>query len=183
VIIKDQNDDKIIDENDRIVYEKTTNPVVTYGISLNIRYKGFALSALVNGAGDASVRMLGSQQGSAGDYYQYSADGRWTPDNINATKPRAYDGFTTYWRGKYPTELEYQNQAYARLKNVQLSYTFPQSVFKLDLIREVQFYVSGQNLCLLYSSKNRIWDPEFSGVRDNYPLMRVMSLGARVSFQ
>ncbi|MBX3257098.1 MAG: TonB-dependent receptor [Chitinophagaceae bacterium] len=183
VIIKDQNGDNVIDESDRIIYDKTTNPEVTYGISLNLRYKGFGLSALVNGAGTAWVRMLGSQQGSAGDYYQFHADGRWTPDNIDATKPRAYDGFSTYWRGKYPTDLEYQNQNYARLKNVQISYTFPRSVFKLDLIREIQLYVSGQNLCLIYSSKNRIWDPEFSGVRDNYPLMRVMSLGARVSFQ
>ncbi|MGN6495427.1 MAG: SusC/RagA family TonB-linked outer membrane protein [Agriterribacter sp.] len=183
VIIKDQNGDNVIDEKDRIVYDKTANPVVTYGISLNVRYKGFALSALVNGAGNASVLMLGSQQGSAGDYYQFHADGRWTPDNIDATKPRAYDGYATYWRGSHPTELEYQNQGYARLKNVQLSYNFPRSVFKLDMIRDIQLYVSGQNLFLIYSSKNRIWDPEFSGVRDNYPLMRVMSLGARISFQ
>ncbi|RYZ29384.1 MAG: SusC/RagA family TonB-linked outer membrane protein, partial [Sphingobacteriales bacterium] len=183
IVIKDQNGDKIIDEKDRIVYGKTANPEVTFGLSVNLRYKGFALSALVNGAGTAWVQMLGSQQGSAGDYYQYHADGRWTPDNIDASKPRAYDGFTTYWRGKYPTDFEYQDQNYARLKNVQLSYSIPRSVFRLNMVRDIQVYVQGQNLFLIYSSKDRIWDPEFSGVRDNYPLMRVLSLGARISFQ
>jgi hypothetical protein len=43
-------------------------------------------------------------------------------------------------------------------------------------------YVSGQNLFLLYASKNRIWDPEFSGTRDNYLIMKVISVGARISF-
>ena len=183
VIIKDQNKDGVIDSDDRIVYDKTTNPELTYGISVNLRYKGFALSALVNGAGASWVRMLGSQQGSAGDYYQFSADGRWTPDNIDAKKPRAYDGSATYWRGTHVTDMEYQNQYYARLKNVQLSYTVPRSILKLNVIRDVQVYVTGENLFLIYSSKDRIWDPEFSGVRDNYPLMKVFSFGARFSFQ
>lgn len=183
VIIKDHNGDGVINTDDRILFDKTTNPEITFGLSVNFRYKGFTLSALVNGAGTAWVRRLGSQQGAAGDYYQFSADGRWTPDNINASKPRAYDGSSTYWRGKFATDMEYQNQTYARLKNVQLSYNFPRSIFRLNFIRNVQLYLSGENLFLIYSSKDRIWDPEFSGVRDNYPLMKVMSVGARFSFQ
>ena len=183
VIIRDQNKDGVIDADDRIVYDKTTNPERTYGLALSFRYKGFTLSTLINGAGASWVRMLGSQQGSAGDYYQFSADGRWSPDNMDAKKPRAYDGSATYWRGNFVTDMEYQNQYYARMKNVQLSYTVPRSVLKLNVLRDVQVYVSGQNLFLIYSSKDRIWDPEFSGVRDNYPLMKVFSFGARFSFQ
>lgn len=182
VIIKDQNGDGVINSDDQILFDKTTNPQITYGLSLNFRYKNFELNALINGAGTAWVRRLGSQQGAAGDYYQYDADGRWTPENINATKPRAYDGSSTYWRGKFTTDLEYQNQSYARLKNLQLSYHLPVKNFKPNFIQDAQLYISGQNLFLLYASKNRIWDPEFSGTRDNYLIMKVMSLGARISF-
>lgn len=182
VIIKDQNGDGIINADDKVLFDKTTDPQITFGLSLNLRYKNFELSALVNGAGTAWVRRLGSQQGAAGDYYQYDADGRWTPENINATKPRAYDGSSTYWRGKFATDLEYQNQSYARLKNLQLSYSVPMKNLKVSFVKDLQVYVSGQNLFLLYASKNRIWDPEFSGTRDNYLIMKVMTLGARISF-
>jgi len=182
VIIRDQNGDDIINADDKILFDKTTDPQITFGLSLNFRYKNFELSALINGAGTAWVQRLGSQQGAAGDYYQYDADGRWTPENINATKPRAYDGSSTYWRGKFTTNLEYQNQSYARLKNLQLSYSIPMKNIKIGFIKEAQVYVSGQNLFLLYAAKNRIWDPEFSGTRDNYLIMKVTSLGARISF-
>ncbi|MEO5891973.1 MAG: TonB-dependent receptor [Ferruginibacter sp.] len=182
VIIKDVNGDGIINSDDQVLFDKTTDAQITYGLSLNFRYKNFELSALINGAGKAWVRRLGSQQGAAGDYYQYDADGRWTPDNINATKPRAYDGSSTYWRGNFTTDLEYQDQSYARLKNLQLSYTVPLKNMKVSFVKDAQVYVSGQNLFLIYASKDRIWDPEFSGTRDNYLIMKVISVGARVSF-
>ena len=182
VIIKDVNGDGVINSDDQILFDKTTDPQISFGLSLNFRYKKFELSALINGAGTSWVRRLGSQQGAAGDYYQYDADGRWTPDNINATKPRAYDGSSTYWRGNFTTDLEYQNQTYARLKNLQLSYSVPMKNLKVNFIKDAQVYVSGQNLFLIYASKNRIWDPEFSGTRDNYLIMKVISVGARISF-
>ncbi|MEJ7589522.1 MAG: SusC/RagA family TonB-linked outer membrane protein, partial [Ferruginibacter sp.] len=182
VIIEDRNGDGEITSEDRILFNKTTNPEITYGLNFTFSYKGFQLDALIAGASNAWVRMLGSQQGSAGDYYQFSADGRWTPDNINATKPRAYDGSATYWRGKFVTDMEYQNQSYTRLKNLQLSYSIPQKITRLKVIKSAQVYVSGQNLFLIHSSKDRIWDPEFSGTRDNYLIMKVMSVGARLSF-
>ncbi len=182
VIIEDRNGDGQITSDDRILFDKTTNPEITYGLNFTFSYKGFQLDALISGAATAWVRRLGSQQGSAGDYYQFSAEGRWTPDNLDATKPRAYDGSATYWRGKFVTDMEYQNQSYARLKNIQLSYSIPQKILHLKVIKNAQVYVSGQNLFLIYSSKDRIWDPEFSGTRDNYLIMKVMSIGARVSF-
>ncbi|MGN6803864.1 MAG: SusC/RagA family TonB-linked outer membrane protein [Ginsengibacter sp.] len=182
VIIEDYNGDGKITTDDQIIFDKTITPEITYGISLNLHYKNFDLNALVYGVAHAMVKRLGSQQGTAGDYYQYNADGRWTPDNINASKPRAYDGSKTYWRGKYLVDEEFQNQSYARLKNVQLSYTFPRRWINTVYMKDAQIYVSGENLFLIYAAKDRIWDPEFSGGVDNYPIMRVISVGARVSF-
>ncbi|HTE23618.1 SusC/RagA family TonB-linked outer membrane protein [Flavitalea sp.] len=181
VIIQDYDGNGEINNDDRILFDKTTNPEITYGFSFNLRYKNIELSALIYGVGTAWVRRLGSQQGTQGDYYQYSADGRWTPDNIDASKPRAYDGAKTYWRGTHATDMEYQNQSYARFKNLQVTYTIPEKIQKLIRLHNVQVYLSGQNLFLIYSSKDRIWDPEFSGSRDNYPLMKVITAGARVS--
>lgn len=182
VIIEDYDKDGEITNDDRILFDKTADPEVTFGLSLSLRYKSLELSALISGAGTAWVRRLGSQQGSAGGYYQFSAEGRWTPENIDADKPRAYERNVPYWRGSHVTDMEYQNQSYARMKNLQLVYTLPQNLAKTVWLKNAQVFLTGQNLFLLYASKDRIWDPEFSGNRDNYPLMKTFALGARVSF-
>ena len=49
-------------------------------------------------------------------------------------------------------------------------------------MKEAQVYISGENLFLIYAAKDRIWDPEFSGGVDNYPIMKVVSVGARIAF-
>lgn len=170
-----------ITNDDRILYDKTTNPEITYGVSFNVRYKNWALSGLVNGAARAMVRMLGRQQGLPGNYFQYTADGRWTPDNINASKPRAYTAYNPYWRNSHLTDLEFQDMDYARLKNLQLSYTLPERLQNAIRLQDAQLYVSGQNVFIIYASKG-IWGPEFSGNRDNYPIMKVFAFGARISF-
>ena len=174
----------------------TANPEITYGFSFNLAYRNWSLTGLVQGAGNASRRVLIGLQGLAGNYFAYDAEGRWTPDNIDATKPRAFDRNDAYWRADYVTNYSYQNSAYARMKNLQLSYTIPASVQKKLRIKNTQLYVSGQNLFLLYSG-NKLIDPEVGGIRTtfknptgansqspgvyNYPIMKVYAVGARIS--
>jgi hypothetical protein len=76
--------------------------------------------------------------------------------------------------------MEYQNMEFARLKNLELTYTFPKTIKNRLKMANAEIYLSGQNLFLIYASQG-IWDPEFSGNRDNYPIMRVYTVGARVS--
>jgi hypothetical protein len=181
VIIADTDGDGEITNDDKVIFPLTTIPEITYGIAFNLRYKNLGLNGLISGAGRAMRRMLGSQQGSAGNYYQYTADDRWTPDNINASKPRAYNQSDPYWRGSHVTDMEYQDMDYARMKNLTLSYTIPQKYQSAISLQGAEVFVSGQNLFLIYSSEG-IWDPEFGGSRDNYPLMKVISFGAKITF-
>ncbi len=120
------------------------------------------------------------RQGSGGNYFQYDAEGRWTPDNINASKPRAFERTEEYWRGSHITDYSYQDRAYARMKNLQISYTIPQHLQDAVKLKNAQVYVSGQNLFLIYS-KSKIMDPEL-GSDTSYPLMKVYAVGARISF-
>ncbi|MBL7698552.1 MAG: TonB-dependent receptor [Chitinophagaceae bacterium] len=181
VVIRDVDGDGEITTDDRILFDKTTDPEYTYGISFSFNYKNFQFSGLVSGAGNAMYQMLGSQQGTPGNYYSYYADGRWTPDNIDADKPRAYQGYTPYWRNSHRTDMEFQQMDYARMKNLQLSYNLPDRLIKKVLLKDAQVYLSGQNLFLIYNGKG-IWDGEFGGDRDNYPLMRVYAAGVRLTF-
>jgi hypothetical protein len=149
------------------------------------------LNGRVQGAGNANRQVLVGLQGLSGNYFAYDADGRWTPDNINASKPRAFERREAYWRSDYVTDYSYQNSAYARMKNLQLAYTIPVGILNRIRLKSAQLYLSGQNLFLIYNA-NKMLDPEVGGIRTsssdapapgvyNYPIMRVYTVGARIS--
>ena len=205
IIIEDYDKNGEINADDRVLNKNTVNPEITYGLNFSLGYKNFALSGLVQGAGNAMRRMYFDLQGFAGNYFAYDAIGRWTPTNIDATKPRAFDRNDAYWRDDYVTDYSYQNAAYARMKNLQLSYTIPTRITSKIRVRNAQVYVSGQNLFLLYSA-NKLIDPEVGGIRTktgsaavdpatgaaipdparagllNYPIMKIYTIGARITF-
>jgi hypothetical protein len=191
IIIQDYNHDGKINSDDQVVNTKTVNPEITYGLSFNLTYKNWSLNGLVQGAGNSSRRVLIELQGIAGNYFAYDANGRWTPDNVNASKPRAFDRNDAYWRTSYVTDYSNQNSAFARMKNLQLAYTIPAAVLSRIHFKSAEIYVSGQNLFLIYNG-NKLIDPEVGGIRTmvrapaapgvyNYPIMKVYALGARVS--
>lgn len=198
IIIEDYDGDGEITSNDQILFPKTVNPEITFGFNFNLKYKNWTLSGLVQGAGNAMRRVSLDLQGFAGNYFAYDADGRWTPDNINATKPRAFDRTDAYWRSSYLTDYSYQNAAYARMKNVKLSYNIPEKIKNAIRLKDAQVYVSGQNLFLLYNG-NKILDPEVGGIRTltgsaaagvtdpattgalNYPIMKIYTVGVRIT--
>jgi TonB-linked SusC/RagA family outer membrane protein len=181
IIIEDYDGDGKITNDDRVLFDQTTDPEISFGFSFNLNYKNWALNGLVQGVGTAMRRMYSDgRQGSGGNYFQYDAEGRWTPENTDAEKPRAFERTEEYWRGSHITDYSYQNTTYARLKNLQISYTLPQNLQEAIRLKNAQVYVSGQNLLMIYS-ESKIMDPEL--VNDqSYPLMRVMAVGARVSF-
>lgn len=191
IIIEDISKDGEISSDDQILNNKTVNPEITYGLSFNLSYKNFSLNGLIQGAEGSSRRVLVELQGLAGNYFAYDADGRWTPENTSASKPRAFERNSAYWRSDYVTDYSYQDGGYARLKNLQLAYTVPAEIFSKVKLKAAQIYVSGQNLFLIYN-KNKYLDPEVGGIRTttadavnngvySYPIMRVFSVGARIS--
>jgi len=159
----------------------TTTPELTFGLNLNFSYKNWQLTGLVQGHGRAIRSIYNDlRAGTAGNYYQFDAEDRWTQENPNGTKPRAYQWTEEYWRSSHITDYSYTDVSYARLRNLQLNYSFSPNTLKLIGLESARMYVSGQNLWLLYSG-NKIMDPELSGMQ-SYPIMRVVSVGAQVSF-
>jgi len=106
--------------------------------------KTWQLRALVQGHGRA-LRYIYSDEriGSAGNYFKWDADDRWTPDNPNGTKPRAYERIEEYWRGSHRTDYHYADVSYARLKNLQLSYLIPKTMVDKIGIADAKVYVAG----------------------------------------
>jgi outer membrane receptor protein involved in Fe transport len=182
IIIEDYDGDGKITTDDRQLLSLTTTPEITFGFSFNVAYKNWELSGLIQGQGRAlKYKYSDERQGSGGNYFQYDADGRWTPDHPDAKKPRAYERTEEYWRSTHITNYNYTHNSFARLKNLQLNYTIPHSLLNsIGFIKNATIYASGQNLWLIYSS-NKIMDPEVNGM-GAYPIMKVISFGAQVSF-
>ena len=69
-----------------------------YGINLDVTYKSFTLSALVQGQGEFwKLNYYDNRRGEAGNYFKWHYDNRWTPDNIHTDVARAYNRDDFYW--------------------------------------------------------------------------------------
>jgi TonB-dependent starch-binding outer membrane protein SusC len=178
IILQDYNKDGEIDAADRTLLFKTSVPEITYGLSFSLTYKNLSLNGLLQGAGNMIKQVYTDYIGLSGNYLAYDAVDRWTPDNIHATKPRAVDRTSAYWRTDYPNDFYYHKSGYMRMKSLQLTYNLPSAIQDKLHLKNAQFFLSGQNLFLIYS-KNKIMDPEIAGIF-SYPLMKVYAIGARI---
>ncbi len=147
------------------------------GFNANLYYKQFDFSALFQGAAGAMV-YLGVESGDIGNYYEEFAKNRWTPENTNATWPRAWNRDNEYWRNQGNTFWEFSND-YVRLKSLEIGYTLPLGLNQKLGISKFRIYVSGQNLITF--DKIKLIDPEVDA-GTSYPLQRIVNLGVTLTF-
>ena len=177
IIFKDVNNDGVIDGLDRVRDSRNNMPRFIGGFNANLYYKQFDLSVLFQGAAGAIV-YLGVESGDIGNYYKEFADKRWTPENTNATWPRAWNRDNEYWRNQGNTFWEFSTD-YMRLKSMEIGYTIPSGIDKKLGISKLRVYVSGQNL--LTVDKIHLIDPEVDSGQ-SYPLQRIVNLGVTLTF-
>lgn len=185
-IFVDLNGDGEIDQNDMHAIGYTDVPELNYSLNMYFQYKNFDLSMLWIGA-DHVNRYLSTyyrdQFGSTDDsaLVQWVADNSWTEDNTDAILPRI--SFSNRTHNNADSELWLINTAYARLKNVEIGYTFNKPKW-MPVFNSVRLYATGQNLLTFTSFKGN--DPEAEGgnytrgVR--YPMTRTYNFGIKVNF-
>jgi TonB-linked outer membrane protein, SusC/RagA family len=185
IIFKDVNNDGVIDGLDRVRDSRNNIPRFIGGFNANLSYKQFDFSVLFQGAAGA-ITYLGVESGDIGNYYKEFADKRWTPENTNATWPRAWNRDNEYWRTNVTTNgVTYGNTFwefstdYIRLKSLEVGFTLPSSINQKLGISKFRIYVSGQNL--LTVDKIKLIDPEVDA-GTSYPLQRVVNLGVTLTF-
>ena len=185
-IYVDLNGDGEIDKNDMHAIGYTDVPELNYSLNMYFQYKNFDLSMLWIGADHVNRylstyyrKQFGSTDNSA--LVQWVADNSWTEDNRDAILPRI--SFTNGTHNCEDSNVWLINTAYARLKNLEIGYTFNKPKW-MPLFNSVRFYATGQNLLTFTSFKGN--DPEAEGgnyqrgVR--YPMTRVYNFGVKVNF-
>lgn len=180
--IDQDKDGKISAPND-LKYLGTMTPRYVFGLTLNASWKEFDFGAVIQGVGKRNYYLdIGATAPFYNTWNNFSYkmhNDYWTPDNLNATMPRPYAGgsqnyvISDHWM---------QNAAYARMKNVQVGYSFKKSLIGKAGIERLRLYFSGENL-FEFSKLNKSFDPELSSMMgDMYPIMRTLSFGVNLTF-
>lgn len=188
----DWNGDGMINDLDlHPIGNNSSAPLVNYGLTLNMAWKGLDLSMLFQGA---SRRWVAPQEFL---YQPLWADtnalsqfmDRWHPTDPSANP---YDPATEWTKGtngytgslpNSTSEFNVKNAAYLRLKSVELGYSLPVKWVKNVGVQNVRFYVSAYNL--LTFSGLKYLDPEFnvtSSYGYNYPISKTVTLGLNLKF-
>ena len=176
----DINGDNKLDGNDRIRYNRTSVPTFTYGINLGAKYKGFDVTALLQGA-MGGVFFQSTESGDFGNFLKSFYDNRWTEENHSTSYPRTYNRSNEYWVNQSNTFWIHSSD-YIRLKNVEVGYTLPNALTSKVKIERLRFYINGYNL-LTIAPCMKDYDPEnTSGRGYNYPLSKIINFGASITF-
>ncbi|SEL62369.1 SusC/RagA family TonB-linked outer membrane protein [Parapedobacter koreensis] len=189
---KDWNGDGIIDDMDRHPMGFGPQPLLNYGITGSLSYKGLDFFMLWQGAGMANVyynEILRQPLWSGYDNTHDRFLDRWRPVDPHANP---YDQQTEFIEGRYPmpgspypgseSEFSVYNNRYIRLKNAELGYTLPATAIRWVGIRSARVSVGGYNL-LTFSPVDFV-DPEHPQDQGGYmyPLNRTYNVSLSCKF-
>lgn len=179
---KDLNGDGVINDDDR-TFIGNPIPRLSYGLNLAGGYRGFDLSALVQGVHGVDKYNDAKQ---ITDYdsrpfnHTTAVLGAWHGEGTSNTIPRTT--FNDNGSSK-KSSIFVEDASYLRLKNLELGYSLGalRSSAKLG-VQNVRLYVSGQNL--LTKTKYTGLDPESTDILDRgtYPQSRAFLFGTNVKF-
>tara|TARA_R110002111_G_scaffold102254_2_gene158434 strand:+ start:22463 stop:25711 length:3249 start_codon:yes stop_codon:yes gene_type:complete len=177
---KDIDEDGMINDRDLAVIGSPI-PRHTFGLRVSADYKGFDLSVFLQGVGKADGYMYG--QGIMpfylGGTVQEQHKDRWTPTNTDAAYPRLAWNQTN---NEQNSSFWMRNAAYLRGQNIQVGYTFSETVLSKLNIRGLRMYLSGRNVFTVHDFYEG-YDPEAPVSNGGwYPQMATYTLGLNVNF-
>ena len=179
-----------------------STPRYNFGVNLGVSYKGFSLSAILQGTAKRDVWIGGMSLfpfgGSAKAYYpvfynqtdywepmgscdgQYTENDReyWVAKNPDASLYRLYSNMQNHGSNQRASTKYLQNGTYMRLKNITLAYTFPKALISKVSLSALKVFVSAENLATI-SSLPKGYDPE--RLSWGYPFYRTLSFGLNVT--
>lgn len=173
---KDQNGDGVINAQDLVPVGNTGLPLLTAGVHLGIKYKGFDLDMMLQGVSGRTVYLSGNYFYAFQNNAKVSeiALGRWTPATAgSATYPRLSASndlnnfqYSSFWQ---------RNGDFIKLRSVEFGYTVPKTLTKRVRLYNARIFINGTNL---FSWDHMDFtDPE---TITGYPAMRTVSIGIRI---
>jgi len=177
----DQNEDGVLNWRDKVEIGYGQTPNLMFGLTLNMSYKGFNFSALIQGAGKRDFAPQVGLTNTSSNDLEILYTKRWSPDNPdpNAEIPRQYPGGKQ--NNQYASTYWLKDGSYARLKSLSFGYNLPENWVSKIGINNVRIYFAGTNLFTV--SKLTEWqiDPEVNIVARSYPIQKLYSFGLNIT--
>lgn len=205
--IADINNDGVINDDDRTIIG-SPHPDFTYGININLSYKNLDLNIFGNG----------SQGNDVFNYVRYFADfntfqgnrsrralyDAWQPTNPTAdpsTWVAANPGATSPIMdandqiSSRPSSYLIEDGSFFRLKNIQLTYNFPEKIISTIGLDRAQVYVQAQNIATFTKYTGLNPEVQLSNADDSrrnltlgydggsQPVAKTISLGLNVTLK
>ncbi|GAB4029640.1 SusC/RagA family TonB-linked outer membrane protein [Spirosoma gilvum] len=187
---KDLNGDNVINQLDKTIIGNP-NPDFIYGLNSVMSFKGFTLTAFIQGTQGNNLVNVSSINNTLDYGFGLNMPrevylNHWTPTNTNAKYPVISRANSYNYSNRFV-----EDGSYLRLRTIQLAYNLPLQALKVNWMRSAQIYASGQNLLTL--TKYSWWDPEVNSQGSansigqgidhySYPTSKAVTFGIRVGF-
>ena len=165
-------------------------PDFTFGININLAYKGLDLNIFGNGvSGNDIFTLLYRADTPMRNSLRYFYENAWTPENTGASMPDPAD-VRQNWKF-WSSSAAMFSGSYFKVKQIQLGYTIPSEITKKVLINRLRCYVSLDDYFTF--TKYIGADPETATASNNgassagydngtYPQSRKVIFGLNVTF-
>lgn len=185
VIFVDQNDDGVINNEDKVVIGNP-HPDFTYGFTAGATWKNFDANLFLQGSHGNDVYMGMFRYDLNTTNLPISALGRWTGEGSSNDIPRMTHSDLN--QNNRVSDRFIEDGSYLRIKSLMLGYTLPSDVLDRAGISKLRVYASANNLFTF--TKYSGLDPEIGtrgtleiGIdRGFYPSPRIYNLGINVTF-
>ncbi len=163
-------------------------PKFTYGITINLAYKGFDFTAFGTGvAGNKIFNILYRAESPMRNSLKYYMDNAWTPENKDATMPdvKTVAKDKNFWS----SSASMFNGSYFKIKQLQLGYTVPKKLTQKAYIKDLRVFFSLDDFFTFSNYPGM--DPETATTAKtsgmgydiaSYPTMKKITFGATIGF-
>ncbi|HEY1165230.1 MAG TPA: TonB-dependent receptor [Chitinophaga sp.] len=184
----DLNGDGVIDSRDKTMIGNP-NPDFTYGLNLNLGYKGFDLGVSLYGVSGNQVHDGARDFGSPLSNYTTEILGRWHGEGTSNRLPRVTLNDEPNQNWSRSSDLFVKDASFLRVRSINLGYDFKKILLRNVPLQQLRLYVSGTNLFTF--TKYKGMDPEVgygpvswaSGIDlGTYPQPRTFIVGLNAKF-
>lgn len=179
----DLNNDGVINDKDKAPIGTGSLPRYTYAFHAGIAYRNFDLNILFQGIADLWTinNGTGRNEFSYDGVYSEWHKSAWTVDRYALSEKINYPALSTQKNSNHEAnDFFLEDRSYLRLKNLEISYTFPECVSNVINAGKIKLYVSGQNLFTWHHLKTNEYGPE--GNYLSVPVYRFYNIGLSVKF-
>ena len=182
------NGDNLLNADDRT---KIGNPWpdFIYGLTLNASYKGFDVSAFVQGSqGNDVMNILRYDTESGTGWYNAPKGFLENAWNGPGSTNKYYKISQNAGLNTNVSQYFVEDGSYLRMKNIQLGYSIPPVILEKAKIKQVRFYVGAQNLFTItkytgLDPEMGSTDPKLMGIDQGYfPQARTWLFGVNAKF-